>query len=273
VPDASAPRSGAGLRAEVAEPAPLSASVVRASGTVEEPAAPRADAGDDQIGLVDRQITLNGSKSRPEGGLGFRWIQVSGPQAVAMAQDGPFLTFTTRQAGVYRFALVVASGSRISEPDMAEVTVGLYPPGVANEPRPQVPAPAVSPPQSIEDLTRGLLATVPGGPDVAESLAGHLDAVAGRVDLYGSYGELFAELSRRLDGSLPADAALRSAWDQRFFLPLSARLVEQLREEGLDLARPDGASRPFTPAQRQRLGAQLRSIAVGARAAGAASKS
>jgi len=68
----------------------------------------RADAGDDQIGLVGRQITLNGGRSGPRGAIGYRWIQLSGPEPTARGQDGYIFTFTPRAAGIYRFALLVA---------------------------------------------------------------------------------------------------------------------------------------------------------------------
>ena len=37
-----------------------------------DPSAPRADAGDDQVGLVGSRITLNGALSRPRGEAAFR---------------------------------------------------------------------------------------------------------------------------------------------------------------------------------------------------------
>jgi hypothetical protein len=186
----------------VGEPAPAELSTVLP---------PRADAGDDQVGLTDRPVTLDGSRSRPAGALGYRWIQVGGPPAVPTAQDGAYLAFTPRQPGVYRFLLVVASGSRISEPDAVEVTVGT-PPAAASPLTSAPDGPAVP----TEELARAALADVPGGPEMAEAIAGHLDAVAGRVELYGAYADVLAELSRRLDGCLPADPPARSAWDQKF---------------------------------------------------------
>src|SRR4051812_27750205 len=65
----------------------------------------RADAGDDQIGLVGRQITLNASRSEPRGEVGFRWVQVGGPTVPTPTEDGYILAFTPRVAGVYRFAV------------------------------------------------------------------------------------------------------------------------------------------------------------------------
>ena len=221
----------------------------------------RADAGDDQIGLVGRQMTLNGSRSRPHDGLGYRWIQVGGPQVDSLVEDGRFLTFTPKVSGIYRFVLVVASGSRISRPDNVEVIVGVLDPSKAPGPVPQ--AATGSPVLSTEELARTALASIAGGPEAAESLAEILDAVAERMDLYETYADVFSEVSRRLEGGLPAEPAQRAVWARTLFLPLSARLVEQLRDVGLDLSRSEGAGQPLTQAQKGRLVEQFRTIATG----------
>ena len=83
-----------------------------------------ADAGDNQIGVVGRQITLNGLRSEPRGQIGYRWIQLGGPRVVAKLEDGFIYSFVPTEPGVYRFALVVARGSEISEPAEVTVTVG-----------------------------------------------------------------------------------------------------------------------------------------------------
>ena len=227
---------------------------------------PQANAGDDQIGLVDHQITLNGGRSRGEGALGFRWIQVAGPQAVTMVQDGHCLLFRPKKPGAYRFALVVASGNRISEPDWVEVLVGTMPPGGLPESpsaRPVLPMPVTT-----EDLARTALTAVADGTARAAALADNIEQVAWKLDLYETYGDVLSELSRRLVSCVPSDPTQRAVWDQKVFHPLSTRLVEHLREEGLDLSRSEGASRPFTPTQKRRLATELEAIATGFRSAG-----
>ena len=122
-----------------------------------------------------------------------------------------------------------------------------------------------APALSTEGLARTSLASIAGGPEAADTLAEILDAVASRMDLYQSYEDVFSEVSRRLEGSLPAEPAQRAVWAQMLFLPLSTRLVEQLRAVGLDLSRSDGASQPLTPVQKGRLVEQFRRIAAGFR--------
>lgn len=223
----------------------------------------RADAGDDQIGLVGRQLTLNGSRSQPKGGLGFRWILMSGPRADPMVEDGHFLAFTPTVSGVYRFALVVASGSRISEPDVVEVIVGALTP--VNAPGPPAQGAPTLPALSTEELARRSLASIAGGREAGEGLAETFDAIASKMDLYQTYADVFSELSRRLEGTLSTDPAQRAAWTQGLFMPLSARLVEQLRTVGLDLSQAAGAGQPLTPAQKERLAEQFQRMAEGFR--------
>lgn len=228
---------------------------------------PKANAGDDQIGLVGRRITLNGSLSEPSGQLGYRWIQLGGPQAVSMTQDQYILSFTPQVPGVYRFALLVAVDSAISEPATVDVTVGLPPtPPIAAAPLvPQPPAliPPPPTPSPIDELARTALASVAGGSGAAESLSSTFEALADRMDLYKSYADLFSEMSRRLDAFVPRDPAVRAVWIDRLFIPLTGSLVEQLRVEGLDLTRPGGASAPFSPAQKMKLVELFRSISRG----------
>ena len=149
----------------------------------------RADAGDDQIGLVGRQITLNASRSEPKEKLGFRWIQVGGPPIASKSQDRYIFSFTPKAPGVYRFALVVAANSAISEPDFVDVLVGILDP----------PAPGTSaapqPPPSIEEYFKATLPTIPGGPESAESLAKTFEGLAERMDVFENYGEIYSELS------------------------------------------------------------------------------
>ena len=120
---------------------------------------------------------------------------------------------------------------------------------------------------TTEDLARTSLASIAGGPEATDALAENLDAVASRMGLYQSYEDVFSEVSRRLEGSLPAEPAQRAVSAQLLFLPLSSALVEQLRAVGLDLSRSEGASQPLTPAQKGRLVEQFRGIATGFREA------
>lgn len=230
-------------------------------------ALPTANAGDDQIGLVGRRITLNGSLSEPSGQLGYRWIQLAGPQTVSMAQDQYILSFTPQVPGVYRFALLVASDSAISEPATVDVTVGVppAPPMTAAPPGPQPPAliPPPPPPPPIDELARTALASVNDGAAAAEPLSSTFEALADRMDLYRSYSDLFSEMSRRLDAFVPRDPTARAVWIDRLFTPLTGRMVEELRVEGLDLTHPGAPSAPLTPAQKEKLVELFRSISQG----------
>ena len=223
----------------------------------------RADAGDDQIGQVGRQVTLNGLRSTPRARLGYRWIQMAGPKVVLKIEDGYVFTFVPPAQGLYQFALVVASGCEISEPDLVNVAVGV--------PLPPPEEPATAPaPVPMKELARAVLAQVEGGPSAGTDLAEAFEEIAFRIDLYRSYCELMVEMTGRLEGIVPADALQRSAWLQRVFAPLTARLIEQMRSEGLDLARPEGQAAEMTRPQRRALAQQLRVIAEGFRSAGGA---
>ncbi len=81
-----------------------------------EAAVLRADAGDDQVGFVGRQMTLNGSRSEPRGKIGYRWLQLGGPDVKLKIEDGYIFTFVPSEPGIYRFALVVGEGGRILGP-------------------------------------------------------------------------------------------------------------------------------------------------------------
>jgi hypothetical protein len=219
----------------------------------------RADAGDDQIGQVGRQVTLNGVRSVSSGRPGHRWIQMAGPKVSLKIEDGHIFTFVPPANGLYQFALVVAAGSEISEPDLVSVAVGVPLPPPADEPAPaQV---------SLKDVARTALSGISGGPSAADDLGDTFDEVAFRIDLYSSYAELMVELTRRLEEIVPAEAGLRSAWLERVFAPLTVRLIDQMRPEGLDLSRPDGQAAELTRPQRKALARQFRLIADGFRSA------
>jgi hypothetical protein len=238
----------------------------------------QADAGDDQLGLAGRQITLNGIRSEPRGRIGYRWLQVSGPEVAIKIVEGHTYTFVPQVPGIYRFALVVASGSDISEPDFVAVTVGdsakmvIAPPSAATT---SPPAQSTAPPSPAE-LARSLLAAIEDGPAHAEGLASCFSGVADRMDLYQSYSEAFSEMSRRLESVLPQDSPsrpnTRAHWNERLFVPLTNRLILGMRPQGLDLALPQGQVAPLTPAQKRRLAELIHGMADGFRTVRAAKK-
>jgi hypothetical protein len=223
----------------------------------------RADSGDDQLGLVGRQVTLNGFKSEPRGQIGYRWVQTGGPTVRLKLEDGYIYSFVPTVPGLYRFALVVGSGGRISQPDEVCVTVGSGTRGVLSRGD-------ASPAESLptQEIARGALAALKLGADVAEPLARTFDDTADRMDLYETYADAFAEMSRRLESILPSDASQRSRWIERLFQPLTARVIEVMRAEGLDLRTPEGPSIPLSAAQRASLADQFRLIAEGVRLRG-----
>jgi hypothetical protein len=224
-------------------------------------ALPKADAGDDLIGLVGRRVTLPGRASTPAGRIGFRWIQVAGPPIRMPVQEGALLSFLPEVPGVYRFALVVAEGGVISEPDFTTVLV------VAEVPQ-TGPAPgAASPPLTAQEAARTALASLPDGPGAAKALAEAFEEIAGRIDLYGTYADILQGTSSRLQPVLPTDPTRRAAWNERLFLPLTRRLIDDMLPAGLDLSRPEGQAVPLSAAQRTRLAEQFRALARGFRSA------
>jgi hypothetical protein len=162
---------------------------------------------------------------------------------------------------------VVASGSEISEPDYVNVAVGVpLPP-----PEEPAAAPAQAPvPVDLKGLARAALSEVDGEQSTGEDLGVAFRDIASKTDLYTTYDELMVELSRRLEEVVPADPQRRAAWLGRVFAPLTARVIERMRAEGLDLSRPDGRSATLTRPQRKVLAQQFRSISEGFRATGAA---
>ncbi|HEX8200965.1 MAG TPA: hypothetical protein VF590_10780, partial [Isosphaeraceae bacterium] len=217
---------------------------------------PVADAGDALRGTVGQPVQLDGARSEPRGHLVYKWIALAGPDAqpVALDASGAVATFTPRVPGLYRFLLVVASARAISDPDAVDVLV--------------VPPPP-PPPPTIEQVAATALEAVDGGAAAAGALGEVFDALAGRIDLYRSYEDVYQEMSRRLEAIVPDDPARRAAWAERVFVPLTARLIEGLRAEGLDLTRGEGPSAAMTEDQKARLADLLRGISGGFRAAGA----
>jgi len=210
---------------------------------------PRADAGDDQIGLVGRKITLNGGGSTPVGRVAYRWLVLGGSKVEGLKQDGGYLTFTPDQPGIYRFGLIVASVEsgqpRMSDVDEVTVTVGEYPWATVAGVGSPVPTAA------IDQMLQG-----PGGPSGRETLeqaATIFEAIASRAALYKNFGELSSELMRRLDGIIPNDPSWRQFWSQAVFAPLSQHLAVELLASGIDLRSPQGQQQALTANHQERL--------------------
>ena len=232
------PIEGTEARAAVATTAPA-----RPSGAM-----PRADAGDDQIGLVGRRITLNGARSLPRGVV-FRWFALAGPKVDQAAQDGCYFAFTPTAAGTYRFGLVVASvragEASISEMDEVVVTVGEVPSGLGND------GSWGNSRAAIDQMLQG-----PGGDAgriTLQQVAAAFESVASRASLYTSFADLSSELMRRLDAIVPTDPNWREFWSQGVFAPLTQHVVSEMHQTGLDLRSPQGQNQPLGQAQQERL--------------------
>lgn len=226
----------------------------------------KADAGDDSLGIAGKMMTLNGLRSEPRGKVGYRWIQLNGPNVALKLETGSMLAFVPPSPGIYRFALVVAADSEISEPD--DVTVCVVAPDDKLAALFQTAPRSAEAPQTIEEQAKNAIRTVPNGPGLSANLAETFEEVSRRVELYETFGDAYAEVSRRLDRIVPGDDASRNAWTERLFNPLSAKLAEIMSSEGLNLRVESGQAAALTPAQKVRLSASYRAIARGFRAAG-----
>ncbi len=219
-----------------------------ASPARREAAAPRADAGDDQIGLVGRRITLNAGSSTPRDAT-FKWFLLSGPKVDQSTQDGCYYSFTPTTVGTYRFGLVVAACrgevAVISDIDEVVVTVGEVPAGVLGG---GVPAPTTA---AIDRMLQGPGAAA--GRATLEQAAVAFESVAARAPLYASFSDLSAELMRRLDVVIPADPNWRRYWSEAIFAPLTDHVVVEMRREGLDLSGPQGRDQPLDKAHQEHL--------------------
>ncbi len=228
----------------------------------------RADAGDDQVGLVGHRVTLNGSRSIPGDGKTARWMQVGGPSVVAPQQQGPFFSFVPSSPGVYRFVLVVSGEGELSEPDEVTVLVGLPPAAPAAGPAvpPPVPSmgllPSPAPPQvpTPEQLLASSLPRLANGARVVSEVADVMEAISKRAPLYSSFADLQNELSRRLDVVIPSEPLQRASWNQGVFQPLTAYTAVELLASGLDLRQPQRLQHPLTPAQQERLGEHFQKL-------------
>jgi hypothetical protein len=228
------------------------------------PLVPIADAGDDQVAVVGCQVTLNGIRSHPKGLVGYRWVQVGGPKTRFQLEEGPFFSFVPVTPGVYRFALIVATGSHTSEPDEVSVTVG------ALASMGTMPAPGetrASEPDTLDQIARRALSLVHAKRETIDQLAVIFDEIAHRMDLYEDYAGMFRELSQRLELIITNNSSHRALWMQRVFDPLAVGLVRVMQEEGLDLSRPEAQNAPLNQAQRARIAEQFHLIADGFRSA------
>ena len=97
-----------------------------------------------------------------------------------------------------------------------------------------------------QELARTGLKALKLGIEVAEPLARVFEDTADRMDLYENYADAFAEMSRRLEPILPDDAAQRNRWIHWLFEPLTGRVVEVMRNEGLDFRSPESQTVPLS---------------------------
>lgn len=235
----------------------------------------KADAGDDQVGLVGRRVTLNGSKSHPGDGKNARWLQISGPLVTSPQQQGAFFSFIPTSPALYRFVLMVAGDGELSEPDEVTVLVGSPPTGTGSLATPpaatfQPFAPPLAPPMTPEQILSASVPKLAGGTRVVSDVADAMDAIAQRATLYESFAALQSELARRLDVVIPAEAAARTAWTDDVFAPLTAYSTARLLALGLDIRRPQDLTKPLTAAQQKVVGDHFESLARAFRAVSAA---
>ncbi len=218
------------------------------------PMLPQADAGDDQIALVGRRITLNGSCRTPADAVAYRWFQVDGPKVEQSSQDRSYYSFTPSTPGVYVFGLVVATcdpvtGPTISEPDDVVVTVAQMPP--SNVVSPAGPVPAAIPPSTLDQAVR--TARSYGDRDLLDKVAGTFESIAERATLYSSFAELSSEVMRRLDEAIPKDSNSRLLWGQGVFAPLTQYTASEMRLAGLELGSPQGLYQELNATQKEKL--------------------
>ncbi len=255
---------------------PISGEAARSSWGTRPTGAAKADAGDDQIGLAGRRVTLNGSQSRPGDGKGARWLQTAGAPVLEPSQDGPYFSFVPPRPGSYKFLLMVAADGEVSEPDEVTVEVGTPPtsPGpvaaaAAATPTPTQAAQAVASPPTPPTPARIVAAALPrlaDGGRLGASIADVMEAVSQRTSLYESFAALQGELLKRLEVVVPADPVARSAWNDAVFSPLTLMTAQKLLAAGLDVRRREDLDRPLSPAQQELLGEHFQELARAFRA-------
>ena len=214
----------------------------------------QADPGGDQLGLVGQRITLNGIESTPVGKVGFRWIQVDGPRVQKPIQDRGYYSFIPPSAGVYRFQLLVAEQSQISEPAEVKVVVGLPPLS-----RPESTGAQAGSRTALDRLSVLALSTLDH--NLLGRVSQSLDEIADRSSLYTTFGDAGTEMMRRFDAIVPADPGTRQVWTQVLFQPLSQLLTMEMLNTGLDLRTPGAANQTLSTAQRDQLQRSFRAYA------------
>jgi hypothetical protein len=216
----------------------------------------KADAGDDQVGLVGHRVTLNGSRSRPGAGLKARWIQLAGPAVLAPQYQGQFFSFVPASPGLYKFALIVAVEGELSEPDEVSVLVGSPPVPSGTLPPPAstpLSREAPPPPATMEQVLSAALLRVSAGSQLASDVADVMDAIAHRAPLYETFADLQSELSMRLDVVIPREPAARTAWSEGIFSPLSTYTINELLLSGVDVRQSPGLKQPLSVAQQEKV--------------------
>jgi hypothetical protein len=215
----------------------------------------RSDAGDDQVGLVGRRITLNGSGSgTPRQGASCRWFQLAGPKVEKAAQEGYYYSFVPMTPGVYRFGLVVATGGGSSAPTISEmdevlVTVGELPTAFGG-----TATAGIS--NGVSTVALDQMLQGPGSITARATLdqvAAILEAIAGRASLYTSFADLSSEMMRRIDGVMPTDANTRQFWSSAVFAQLTQHITTEMLAVGLDLRTPQAVNTSLSPLQQDKL--------------------
>jgi hypothetical protein len=209
---------------------------------------PIADAGDDQVGLMGRRVTLNGGRSKPTGRVGYRWVQISGPSAEEVTEEGGSYSFVPEAPGTYRFALVVAHESRASVPDLVTVEVGQ-----PTRTGPTTPRPSAVGPSRLSQAIASAVAPIPRGAETADKIADVFESVADRSTIFKTYGELQSEMTRRLDVVIPAEPALRAVWSSQVLVPLTQIISAELMAIGIDPRLTPDAYRPLEASQKARV--------------------
>lgn len=216
----------------------------------------KADAGDDQVGLVGHRVTLNGSRSRPGDGKSAHWLQIAGPPIVAPQSQGLFFSFIPASPGLYRFLLIIAGEGELSEPDEVSVLIGSPPTigGAILQPAPiEVQPPASPTVPNPEQIVAAALPRLQNGTRVASDVADVMEAVAERATLYECFAVLQDELRRRLDVVIPTEPVQRTLWTDGVFTPLTTYTAGYFLAAGLDLRQPQGLRQTLTPAQREQM--------------------
>jgi hypothetical protein len=227
----------------------------------------KASAGDDVLAYVGRRATLNGGLSQPEGRIGSRWIQISGPPILDAVAQGPNLIVVVPAAGTYQFLLVVAEAGIISEPDSVTLVAVDHPEDVARQQAKQASPPAptesVAPRDLIVRLTRKVLGEVPHSLGIANSLSELFADISQKMNLYTNYAEAHQEMSRRITDLIDAESVDMQVWNSRVFEPLTQALSTWVRPAGLDLTDKSQWVQPFSPIARSTMASGLSAISEG----------